>query len=84
MNAPKTQAIIVATIALQQFAAITAYDIIPPSGASATPPNNTDSAPPIADAVTDVAITLAGSLTTYGIAPSEIPQNPIIRFAGEG
>lgn len=83
MNAPNTQAMIAANIAFQQAAPITAYEIIPPSGAIATPPNRTDKHPPTNEAVTDVPITLTGSLTTYGIAPSDIPQNPIIKLAGE-
>ncbi len=83
MNAPNTHAAMAATIAFQQAAPITAYEIIPPSGAIATPPSSTDKHPPKNEAVTDVPITLIGSLTTYGIAPSDIPQNPMIRLAGE-
>ena len=83
MNAPSIVPIRAARIAFQQVAPITAYEINPPSGAIAVPPNNTQVAPPKNEAVTVVPITLIGSLTTYGIAPSDIPQNPIIKFAGD-
>jgi len=55
----------------------------PPSGEITTPLNSTDISPPIPPPEI-VAIQILGLLATYGIAPSVIPQNPVMMFATAG
>ena len=59
-------------------------EITPPSGAIHIPPHIVDINPPTPAPIIVEAMTLTGSLATYGIAPSVIPKQPVIQVAAAG